>query len=70
MRQKRRKKERNKWIDKLAAMLGQIDAADVQKHLVNVQQAIAAIQSILSEFQGVGQEQRNKEAHPFSFRKD
>ncbi|GAB6005203.1 YlbD family protein [Geobacillus vulcani] len=67
---KEEEKGTNKWLDKLASMLGQIDAADVQKHLANVQQAIAAIQSILSEFQGAGQEQRNKEAHPFSFRKD
>ncbi|OPX04628.1 YlbD family protein [Geobacillus proteiniphilus] len=67
---KEEEKGTNKWLDKLAAMLGQIDAAEVQKHLANVQQAIAAIQSILSEFQGGDQEQRNKEAHPFSFRKD
>ncbi|MFC0297605.1 YlbD family protein [Geobacillus jurassicus] len=60
----------NKWLDKLASMLGQMDAAEVQKHLASVQQAIAAIQSILSEFQGAGLESRNKEEHPFSFRKD
>ncbi|BBW96822.1 hypothetical protein GsuE55_16550 [Geobacillus subterraneus] len=60
----------SKWLDKLAAMLGQMDAAEVQKHLANVQQAIGAIQSILSEFQGASQQRPNKDEHPFSFRKD
>ncbi|AMX84148.1 cytosolic protein [Geobacillus subterraneus] len=69
-KKKEEEKGTNKWLDKLAAMLGQLDAAEVQKHLANVQQAITAIQRILSEFQGAGLQRPNKEEHPFSFRKD
>jgi len=69
-KKKEEEKGTNKWLDKLAAMLGQLDAAEVQKHLANVQQAITAIQSILSEFQQAGLQRPNKEEHPFSFRKD
>ncbi|ABO66335.1 Conserved hypothetical protein [Geobacillus thermodenitrificans NG80-2] len=69
-KEKEEEKGTNTWLDKLAAMLGQLDAEEVQKHLANVQQAITAIQSILSEFQGAGSQRPNKEEHPFSFRKD
>ncbi|MBB6282045.1 MULTISPECIES: YlbD family protein [Geobacillus] len=69
-KKKEEEKGTNKWLDKLAAMLGQLDAAEVQKHLANVQQAITAIQRILSEFQGADLQRPNKEEHPFSFRKD
>ncbi|AGT31408.1 hypothetical protein M493_05550 [Geobacillus genomosp. 3] len=69
-KEKEEEKGTGKWLDKLAAMLGQLDAAEVQKHLTNVQQAIAAIQGILSEFQGAGPQRPNNETHPFSFRKD
>ncbi|MED4978532.1 YlbD family protein [Geobacillus stearothermophilus] len=69
-KEKREEKGASKWLDKLAAMLGQLDAAEVQKHLASVQQALAAIQGILSEFQGASPQRPDKEEHPFSFRQD
>jgi hypothetical protein len=62
----------NKWFEKISNMLQNIDSDEVQKHLVSVQQAIAAIQNIITQFQGAEKQHMRtpKDQHPFSFRKD
>ncbi|MBY6267746.1 YlbD family protein [Parageobacillus thermoglucosidasius] len=64
----------NRWIEKIANMLQNMDADEVQKYLANVQQAIVAIQSMIMQFQGSQEQphtqQPGQNERPFSFRKD
>ena len=66
------KEKSNRWIEKIANTLQNLDANDVQKHLASVQQAIVAIQNIITQFQGSEKQHMGiaKDEHPFSFRKD
>ncbi|MFB5164361.1 YlbD family protein [Parageobacillus toebii] len=69
---KRKEKSSNRWIEKIVNVIQDMDANEVQKHLASVQQAIDAIQNIITQFQGNEKQHMGitKDEHPFSFRKD
>ncbi|MFD1705768.1 YlbD family protein [Siminovitchia sediminis] len=63
-----------RWVQQLTGMLKKVDPHQMQHHLQNLSQAIGAIQGVLSQFQGAGQEsppqQIQTPGNPFLFRKD
>ncbi|NUK28999.1 YlbD family protein [Parageobacillus sp. VR-IP] len=69
---KQKEKGGSKWLEKISNILQNMDSDEVQKHLESVQQAIAAIQNIITQFQGPEKQHISaaKDEHPFSFRKD
>lgn len=58
-------------ITKILSALKNMDANEMQQHIVSVQEAITAIQNVIEQLQGMKQSSPvQREHHPFSFRKD
>ncbi|MCL6586904.1 MAG: YlbD family protein [Anoxybacillus sp.] len=58
-------------IHKVLSVVKNIDPNEMQKHIATVQEAIAAIQNVIGQLQGMRQSENvSREQHPFSFRKD
>jgi arginyl-tRNA--protein-N-Asp/Glu arginylyltransferase len=66
--------EKGGFISKVVSSLKNIDVNDMQQHISSFQEAIAAIQSVIGQFQGNKQNHSHTNGsvnnHPFSFRKD
>jgi cell fate (sporulation/competence/biofilm development) regulator YlbF (YheA/YmcA/DUF963 family) len=63
-----------KLINQFAGLFKKMDVQQMQYHINNLSQAVGAIQGLLSQFQGSGQQPNNpvREAprNPFTFRQD
>ncbi|MCM3587065.1 YlbD family protein [Mesobacillus maritimus] len=65
----------SEWMPKIISMVKNMDQEQLQGQIGNISQAIAAIQGVLSQFQGSqpssqSPKSNNAPKHPFSFRKD
>jgi len=65
----------NNFITKILSSLKSMDANEVSQYITNFQEAIAAIQNVIGQFQTRNENQldpsrRSVNSHPFSFRKD
>ncbi|MEH7084476.1 YlbD family protein [Neobacillus drentensis] len=63
------------WISTIMGMVKKMDPNQMQNHINNLSQALGAVQSVLSQFQGnnpAGGPAKPQEGpkHPFLFRKD
>lgn len=65
------------WVSSVIGMMKKVDANQMQYHLNNLSQAIGAIQGVISQFQGMNNQQQLHQprepqgpSNPFSFRKD
>lgn len=59
------------FITKILSTIKNMDPNEMQKHIESVQEAIAAIQHVIGQLQGIGQSENvSHKQHPFSFRKD
>lgn len=63
------------WMSSIMGMVKKMDPNQVQHHINNLSQALGAIQSVISQFQGnsaAGSSVKPQEGpkHPFLFRKD
>jgi hypothetical protein len=68
------KEKSGEWMSKIMNTVKNMDQEQIQGQIGNISQAIAAIQGVLSQFQG-GQQSNSSSNHdapqnPFSFRKD
>lgn len=65
---------KNDMVSKIMRNISKIDPNQLQTHIYHANQAISAILSVLSQFQGSNQssnqKQSSQQGHPFSFRKD
>lgn len=62
------------WIGQILGAVKQMDAEQLSAHVNQLSHTLAAIQGVLSQFQGNQQQQpmqpKNQPSHPFQFRKD
>ncbi|CAM3694450.1 YlbD family protein [Mesobacillus zeae] len=63
------------WMSQVMGAIKNLDPDQVQGQISNLSQAISAVQSVLTQFQGKGSggapgQMKNSPQHPFSFRKD
>jgi hypothetical protein len=70
---KKDEEQTNDWVSKVMGAMKNMDSNQIQGQINHLSQAIAAIQGVLSQFQGSQQSNPAKSEgpqHPFSFRKD
>jgi len=70
-----RENQGNSIITKILSSLKSMDVNEVSQYITNFQEAIAAIQNVIGQFQTRNENQfdpsrRSVNSHPFSFRKD
>lgn len=63
------------WIGQIMGAVKKMDAQQFESHINNLSQALAAIQGVVSQFQGGNQsnpipKNEQQPPHPFNFRKD
>lgn len=66
--------EKSDWVGQVLGAVKNMDPVQIEGYIYNLSQALGAIQSVLSQFKGSGQENNQppvqQPPHPFSFRKD
>lgn len=62
------------WLNQIMGVVKNMDPSQIEGHIYNLNQALSAIQGVISQFKGGSHsnQQRNVEQppHPFLFRKD